>query len=366
MMAAADPRSPAPAKEMPSRRIWVDLANSPQVLFFRPLIARWQDWGHEVLVTARPFAQTCELCEQLALTYEIVGHQGKRNLLGLGVGIADRAARLVSWARGRGFDVAVSHNSYAQLVAARLLGLPAVTTMDYEHQPANHLAFRLARRVLVPEAFPRDALRRFGALKKTRTYAGLKEEVYLADFRPDPDYRRAHGLRSDATLAVVRPAGDSALYHNFSNPLIDLLLRHLTAQDGVETVFLPRTPQQGEAARALVGDRVVIPAVALDGPGLAVAADAVFSGGGTMTREAAVLGTPSYSLFAGRGSAVDDSLVRSGRLTMLRTGQDVSSLVLAKKQRRDLPAARPELVDAVATALIDIALPVGAPLPARA
>jgi len=38
----------------------------------------------------------------------------------------------------------LSHNSYSQIVAARLLRIPVVTAMDFEHQPANHLAFRLA------------------------------------------------------------------------------------------------------------------------------------------------------------------------------------------------------------------------------
>ncbi len=31
----------------------------------------------------------------------------------------------------------ISHNSYAQALAARMLGIPFVTSMDYEHQPAN-------------------------------------------------------------------------------------------------------------------------------------------------------------------------------------------------------------------------------------
>ena len=56
--------------------------------------------------------------------------------------------------------------------------------MDYEHQPANHLAFRLASRVIVPRAFPEAALTRFGvAAAKVRRYDGIKEDVYLANFR---------------------------------------------------------------------------------------------------------------------------------------------------------------------------------------
>src|SRR6266542_302295 len=83
-------------------------------------------------------------------------------------------------------EVAFSHGSYAQISAARLLGVPAVTMMDYEHQPANHLSFRLARRVIVPDAFPADALDRFGAaLRKVVRYDGFKEELYLAGCAPD-------------------------------------------------------------------------------------------------------------------------------------------------------------------------------------
>ena len=41
-------------------------------------------------------------------------------------------------------DVALSHNSYAQILAARALRMPVLTAMDFEHQPANHVAFRAA------------------------------------------------------------------------------------------------------------------------------------------------------------------------------------------------------------------------------
>ena len=56
--------------------------------------------------------------------------------------------------------------------------------MDYEHQPANHLAFRFASRIIVPASFPAKRLRAFGArVGKVRRYHGTKEDVYLADFQ---------------------------------------------------------------------------------------------------------------------------------------------------------------------------------------
>ena len=48
-------------------RVWVDLTNSPHVLVMRPVIRVLEQRGAEVLVTARDFAQTLELCERFIL-----------------------------------------------------------------------------------------------------------------------------------------------------------------------------------------------------------------------------------------------------------------------------------------------------------
>ena len=77
------------------------------------------------------------------------------------------------WARTTCPDVAVSHNSYAQIVAARSLGIRAVTAMDFEHQPANHVGFRLAETILLPTVLAGTDVRRQGATsRKTRSTRG--------------------------------------------------------------------------------------------------------------------------------------------------------------------------------------------------
>ena len=86
------------------------------------------------------------------------------------------------WAASARPDVALSHNSYGQIVAAQAVGIAVVTAMDYEHQPLNHLAFRLARTVLLPDILPATAVRRQGAApRKVVRYPGLKEELYVGD-----------------------------------------------------------------------------------------------------------------------------------------------------------------------------------------
>ena len=45
-------------------RIWCDLANSPHVLFFEPIIRRLRDRGWGCDLTARDFAQTLPLLRE--------------------------------------------------------------------------------------------------------------------------------------------------------------------------------------------------------------------------------------------------------------------------------------------------------------
>src|SRR5262245_15397708 len=229
-------------------RIWIDLANSPHVPFFRALIPEFAARGHSTEISARDYAQTVELATKAGMLPQVIGCHGRGELPGKAGNLVCRAAALRKWARDRGFDLAVSHNSYAQIAAAAALGIKTVTLMDYEHQPANHLAFRLASRVIVPQAFPDAELKKYGApRRKVKRYNGLKEDVYLADFMPDPTFAetlRKLGVAGEDVLVVARPPASEALYHRFENKLFDTLLAHLNTQPDTKIILLPRTDAQ--------------------------------------------------------------------------------------------------------------------------
>lgn len=316
-------------------RIWIDLANSPHVPFFRALIPEFAKRGHQVEITARDYAQTVALAEAAGMVPAVIGGHGGGRLTGKAGNLVGRAAALAKWARARGFDLAVSHNSYAQIAAASALGIKSVTLMDYEHQPANHLAFRLASRVIVPRAFPESALRRYGATRgKVKRYQGTKEDVYLADFTPDPNFLetlRPLGIRSTDVLVVVRPPASEALYHRFENDLFVGLLDDLCSRQNVKIVLLARTEAQRTEYERLAEPNLILPHAALDGANLIAASDLVISAGGTMNREAAALGVPAATIYAGEWAAIDEELVQEGRLRRLDSLDDITSLVIRKK-----------------------------------
>src|SRR5829696_6976143 len=232
-------------------RLWIDLANSPHVPFFKALAHRFIAQGHEIETTARQFAETVPLARAAGFTAHVVGAHAGRAVSAKTGNLMSRAWELAQWARKRQFDLAISHNSYSQILAARALRIKTITLMDYEYQPANHLAFRLASRVIVPASFPARRLRSYGArVGRVRRYHGTKEDVYLADFQPDPHFGAQLcelGVNADNVLVLMRPPAHDALYHRFQNALFDEALAMLLANEHVQVILLPRNAVQRAA-----------------------------------------------------------------------------------------------------------------------
>jgi predicted glycosyltransferase len=171
---------------------------------------------------------------------------------------------------------------------------------------------------------------------KVRRYEGTKEDVYLADFTPDARFRETlneHGIRESDMLVVVRPPARDALYHRFDNELFDELLKRLEARDDVKTILLARTEEQRAQFASRAHRNLILPRHALDGANLIAAADLVVSAGGTMNREAAALGVPAATIYAGRWAAIDEELLREGRLKRISTKEDLDALAIEKKRR---------------------------------
>lgn len=334
-------------------RVWIDVTNSPHVVFFRPLVERLEARGHEVTVTARDFAQTLELLDDAGLEHTVLGPpHGGASRAGKARAMASRLRALRRFARAKRFDIALSHASHELPLTARSLRIPSSYAFDYEFARVQHgLGCRAATRVVVPEAIPATSLDRIGATaRKVRRYPGLKEEYYLHGFTPDPAVLDRLGIDRSRVLALVRTPPDVSLYHRHASPLFTGVLERLGADPGVHAVVLPRTREQRESIRAAALPSLIVPDRAVDALSVAALADLVVSAGGTMNREAVALGTPVYTTFSGRMGAVDAGLVAEGRL---RTLTEPSELRVERKLPGAPPATRDPalLLDLLLTAL---------------
>jgi predicted glycosyltransferase len=316
-------------------RIWIDLVNSPHIPFFVPIIVRLKQQGHDVCITYRDFAQTAKLVELHQLDAKLIGGHGGKKRIAKMINLIQRTIQLFRFARKKNIDLALSHNSYFQLIAAKLLSIPSMTSMDFEGQPANHLAFRLASLVSVPKVFPSFYITKFGA-KNAAFYDGLKEHICLADFKVDTLF--IHKLASAFKLSeedikkpvvVVRPPPSQALYHNGSECLFELFLEKIALQN-LTILVLPRVKEQ-KASLSQRYPMFFFTEEVLDGLQLIYCVDALVSGGGSMNREAACLGVPAFSFFSGELPAVDKILEEEGLLSVITNVQEVQNIVFKKK-----------------------------------
>jgi predicted glycosyltransferase len=238
-------------------------------------------------------------------------------------------------------DVAISHGSRAQLLICKALGIPTMMMHDYEH--STKTGFLEPDWVLMPDVIPDGAMAR-----KTDTvlrYPGLKEDVYIPRFNPDPSIFAKLGISREDLVVTVRPPATEAHYHNpESEVLFAETLRLLSSNPRVRAVTLPRNARQGQQLRSewselISSGRMLVPSAPLDGLNLIWFSDLVISGGGTMNREAAALGVPVYSIFRGKIGAVDRYLAENGRLIMIENVSDIHSKIKLVRWNRP---AKPE------------------------
>ena len=245
-------------------------------------------------------------------------------------------------------EISFGHGSRSLPLASRLLGIPTVTMYDYEWVDPT-LFNLMCRKILLPDVVEPARCREAGIRDaRVQRYPGFKEELYLGDHTLDPTPIQADlGLAPGAVKVLLRPPATQAHYHNpEAETILQSILGILAPRADVQIVFLSRNADQAALLGEVPRDRVIIPRRVYDGPSLVAAIDLVISGGGTMTREAAILGVPSYSYFRGRLGRVDESLESAGRLVMLTSASQARESL--KVVRRTTPAVAPASAPLVA------------------
>lgn len=343
--------------------IWIDLDNSPHVPLFAPIIKHYRDRGVDVIVTARDHSQTIELLKLNGVEdFAVVGRHYGKSKIGKIRGLFSRAKQLVSHIKkqDKKISITVSHGSRSMVLAARWLKIPVVTMYDYEFTETRIFNI-FSDKVLVPERIPDSVLNEIGLpIYKRVKYPGIKEELYVRKFQPTQNFRETliakYGVSDDKLFAVLRPPATTANYHDERGEvLLEAIIERLLLSSETFTLIVPRTLEQAAEIRDMIASKPDFTAPhaildeAVDGLDLLYAADLVISGGGTMNREAALLGVPVYSIFAGRHGALDKQMESEGAITFIRDANDLTKIKLERRQ----PSVANALTDRVEKFVIE-------------
>jgi len=282
--------------------LWIDITNLPHVLFFRKLIKELKKEGTEILVTARKFGVLEPLLEENKIEFVSAGTHGKDKKDKL-IKSAERVKFLAEVVSKYDVKLAISKHSVELPRVAFGLRIPCIQVCDNEYAEAqNRLALPFASQIISPQATNQKMLGRQGANReKIKTFYGVCELAHALDFRPEKSKVKKWG--GEGNYVVVRPEPVYASY--FESITNTRRIIEFLKKSGFNIVVVPRENEKLQGCvhfKAGNGDAL----------NLIYHAKALFSGGGTMNREAAVLGTPAFSFYPQELLGVDRFLIKRG------------------------------------------------------
>ncbi len=289
-------------------KIWFDLSNSPHINLFAAMIRDLMK-DHEVIITCRPLANTIDLLDLHGFEYTVVGkHYGGKftsKLLGYPV----RVRQLYQFLKRKRIHMAISQSTFHSPITARLLRVPVIYMNDNEHAMGNIPSFVFATRILIPEFLdPRKAQKQWARRSKIIQYPGVKEGIYL--WNANIEYAPA-----EEKHVYIRPEPWIAQYYKGALNFMDEMILHL--KEHVKVVLLPRGGEQAKHYREEKFSGVVVQDKALSLEEIAAKCRLFIGAGGTMTREMAVLGIPTISVYQDELLDVDRYLLEHGMMEHL-------------------------------------------------
>lgn len=290
-------------------RIWFELSNSPHINMFYDLIRELESDGHEVIITSRPLANTVALLEQKGLNHTVVGKHYGKNIFKKIAGYPIRVFQLVKYLKLNKPDLAISQSSYHSALASWLVGIPSIYTNDNEHAIGNIPSFLFATKILLPENMSIINTKWAIASKKLVRYPGLKEGIFL--WIKNEYIMEQRKLNSISNVNIfIRTEPQTAQYYNGKLNFLDDII--VALQNKYSVTVLTRNQDQLIHYSNPVFSNINLPVIPLNFEQVAIQCNLFIGAGGSMTREMAMLGIPTISVYQEELLDVDRLLITKG------------------------------------------------------
>ncbi len=271
-------------------RVWLDVITPKQARLMAS-IARWL--GYEYLITSKGLNESVDLLKKLNVNFMKVGRYATEGLRDKLLAYAERVKLLLDIVLNFKPDVLISFSSPEAVRVAFGLSIKAITMNDSPHSyHVGRLTFPLSWRIVYPEAIPKGDMVKLGASEsKLVSYEGVDEVAWVKDFlKSKGNYKREYAV-------FIRPEESRASYLLEKGKSIAVSLIDDILGMGAKVLVKPRYSYQYKELKEKYGERIVLIEDTIDTLDLFSKISLVVTGGGTMAREAALLGTPSISTF---------------------------------------------------------------------
>jgi len=278
-------------------KIWFDACTGKQVRYGVAIARRLRQLGHKFILTTRQHHDTLPLARFLGENFVVIGRYAPTSLMARLKESLKRQLSFLELFKDELPDVAVSHCSVELCRVAFGLGIPVISTYDTPHAEAvTRLTMPLTDFIIVSKAIPKKYLKG-RARKEIISFDGVDEVAWIKGFKPQIKYDFGN------PLIVVRQFETKAVYAKGMKDFSEQIAKKLTKLGKV--VYLSRyerKPRKG----------LIVPKHFVDSASLVAQADLFVGIGGTITREAALQGTPAITIKTLSRHFVNDYLAKKG------------------------------------------------------
>jgi uncharacterized protein len=336
-----------------NKKIWFDITNTPQVHFLLGIHNSLKNNNYDFEFTCREFAETSHLLSQKINKpfYKIGKHYGKSKIKKV-LGTFDRFGKFFNIKID--FDISISCGSEIAVFASKIRNKKSIAFGDNDKARQWTYGY-FVDYAFFPNAISKDILINQGiGEKKLYQYNGYKEDIYIADYVPNHSFVDELPF---ANYVLLRPENLQANYVTKGAKTIVPELLKMLSEKGINILYIPRYDVDHQYAKGI--NNIYIPEDPINGLDACYYADCVLTGAGTFAREAACLGVPAVSFYAGKELlAVDKKMIKDGWTFFSRNPDDIFQYVLkAKRRESDLSRSKrvkKEVIDKLISVIQDL------------
>ena len=285
-------------------KILIDIVHAADVCFYKEAIQKLKK-SHHLTVFVRPRGDLVAFAKrELDIPIRVVGRYSGNRLGKIGWAI-HRVLCLTALCFRHSYDVVTSHGGFYIAIAAKIVGIRSVLFYDtYEYRSVFELCRYFATVFVIPSSLGVRG-------KNIRTFYGYKELAYLNNFQPSECVLKKWGVEKK-NYVFVRHIAHSSLdcWQHDHEDVLESIVKYLNAEDYPIIASIEKgadkIPLLSQSAR-------MIDKPTTEMHSLMFYSRCVISSGGTVAREGALLGVPTFYI-GNLYMRVDQELIWTRRL----------------------------------------------------
>ncbi|MBP2144256.1 putative glycosyltransferase [Methanococcus voltae] len=305
--------------------VWIDLTNSPHIHYFSRLIEKLEKEGLEYILTARKFQSLEDLINIYGYEYISFGEHSS-TLSGKLLNSTNRIMELTKFiSREENMPkVAIAKHSVELPRVSFGLNIPSIFVLDNETALAqNKLTLPLIDELICPIGTKNklDEIQKhnnisYFDINNIISFEGTCEVANVNSRSKSDKYPIDNAILYELDIdrelpTIVLRSCPNSSYCTGKTDLLPKIIEELLDKIGCNIVVFPRTRRQREVYSKY--DNIIIPKT-IDALSLLHFSNMMIGAGGTMNREAAVMGIPTISCYPETLLGVDEYLTEKGNM----------------------------------------------------